>query len=502
MKSKSGKLITFMAGILALFIFFSSVFHSSITTAASFIDNLPAGYQVYSGRLLAGRACTCSTGGISGGPPPLPPCNIDPCFGSSITRYAWVDTKVPGIDSAYCDERRKTIPQGTPPCFELDGDDALIISGSMSPIQALTYYSFTFYQGFTNTTQAAPDSYELVQASVNLGLNNTSLKQGPKGKYVVVATASTHTFNAIKKALNATGVPNEIINSYYVPASVTDLGTIAYPNQLSFLLRLSSQNLEERNQVNAFVQETIPATKVTFVKGPRASGNITFDNIPKWENRLRATDIEYKLGLDRSLAALEQAVTNVYAQQGYTVKARLPESPFRLDTTECRTTPVSCAYDSPDALYSSYPCDFSPTALKTGNCYYELRTSNNNDDVLMLLGVNHSLVGYKTLIAYSSEESKPIPGSKDGSFSFIGLSTQGSANQYLSTQNAANLYAVKIARDCGTEAYCAPVPFLGNADDITGFYLNRRLYLDKVTRTAPNPANLVPSILIWFERNT
>jgi hypothetical protein len=499
MKSKSGKLITFLTGIVALAIFVYGVFHPSITRAASFLDNLPADYGVYSGRLLAGRACTCSTGGISGGPPPPPPCNIDPCFGSSITRYAWVDTNAPGIDSTYCDERRQSNAQGTPPCFQLDGDDALIISGSMSPIQALSYYSFTFYQSFTNSEQA-PDNYNLVQASVNLGLNNSNLKQGPNGAYYLVVTANTNTFNVVKRALNAAGVPNAIINTYYVPASVTNLGTASYPDQLSLLLRLSSQTVAERQQVNTFVQQTIPATKVTFIKGPRVYGNVTFNNIPQWENRLRATDIEYKLGLDRNLAALEQAVTNAYAHQGYSVKARLTESPLHVDTNECRTTPTSCAYDSPDALYSSYPCDFSPTLLKTGNCYYQLRT-DSNDDILVLLGINHSLVGYKTLAAYISEESKPIPGSKDGSFSFVGLSTKGSANQYLSTANASQLYAVKIARDCGNELYCAAVPFLGNPGDLTGFYLNHRVYLDKVTYTAPNPANLVPSILIWFERN-
>ncbi|HEY9632049.1 MAG TPA: hypothetical protein V6D14_01500 [Coleofasciculaceae cyanobacterium] len=498
MRIKPTKLISLLSGTLALVIVVYSVFHSGITIAASFADNLPPGYTVYPGQLAIGKACTCATGGISGAPAPPPPCNVEPCFGSSNTRYAWVTTSTPGIDSKFCNELRKSRSQSAiPPCFQLDGDDALVLSGSMAPAQNLTYYSFNLYQSFTYSNKF-PSNYAGIQTSVNIGLNNSNLRIGNNGQYVLIVTASTSTLNTIKNALKTAGVPDQIVSSYLVPASVANLGTLYYPDQLSFLLRLTAQSDAERQQLNTFLQQNARATKIAFVKGPGIKGDITFNDIPKWENRLGVNKLEYSLGLDKKLTALEQVVTNSYAKQGYKLKARLPEKLVHADPNSCRATPETCAYDSPDALYISYPCDFSPTALRTGNCYYQL--PGNSDDVLMLLGVNHPLVSTKPLATYFSEESKAIPGSKDGTFSFVGLYTKGSANQYLQPSNGANLYAVKIARDCGTQPYCAAVPYLGGIPEKTGFYILGRIYLDKNIKTAPNPENLVPSVLLWFTK--
>lgn len=123
----------------------------------------------------------------------------------------------------------------------------------------------------------------------------------------------------------------------------------------------------------------------------------------------------------------------------------------------------------------------------------------------MLLGVNHSLVGGKTLATYISQESRTSDSnSQDGTFTFVGLYTRGSANQYLTRRNRrkdSNLYAIKIARNCGSSLYCAAVPYLGGTPENTGFYLTGRIYLDKVTKSASNPANLVPSILLWLTKN-
>jgi hypothetical protein len=103
-----------------------------------------------------------------------------------------------------------------------------------------------------------------------------------------------------------------------------------------------------------------------------------------------------------------------------------------------------------------------------------------------------------------SFESKEDTGSLDGTFSFVGLYTQGSAQQYIASHNSANLYAVKIARSCGSgELYCAAVPYLGDTGtpEKTGFFILGRTYLGKLTATAPNPGNLVPATLLWFTKS-
>ncbi len=496
MKIKSGKLISFLSCTVALLIFFYGLIHSSATTAQpSFVNNLPAGYTPYSGQLATNSSCTCSTGGISGAPPPiLPPCDTTFCYGSSSnTIYGWFSTTAEGINSTLAACER-------PPCFQLDGDDAVVVSGTMSPIQDLTYYSFTIYQGLSPKNHQSSTRYTPIQSSVNLGVNNSNLKTGFNGQYVLIVAANTNTLEVIKNSLRTTGVPDPIINSYLIPASVANVGTSNSPDQLSFLLRLTPQSEAEIQQVTTFVQQTLPTTEVFFIKGPGVNGDVTFDDLPQWEDTLRVNDIEYKTGLDQQLTALEQAVTSVYAQQGYSVKARLTESLVHVDPNECRATSESCKYDSPDALYTGFPCDFSPISLPLGD-YCNIQLGTNSDDVLMLLGVDHSLVGAQ-IATYFSEESEIVPGSKDGTFSFVGLYTQGSATPYLPSLRAAKLYAVKIARSCGSgELYCAAVPYLGETQEKTGFYTIGRIYLDKVTDTAPNPANLLPGTLLWFTRN-
>lgn len=368
----------------------------------------------------------------------------------------------------------------------------------MSPVQNLTYYSFTVYQSYTQNS-LSPSQYTQIGSSVGLSLNRESLKLDANGKYVLIVTASTNTLNAIKDSLRATGVPDQIINSYLIPTSIANLGSTPYPDQLSLLLRLTSQSDTERKQVESFVKKTAPLTQVLFIKAPGINGDITFDNLLKWEDTLRADNVEYRTGTYRRLRELEQAVTKAYNRQGYKQKARLIESFFHIPPELCRKNFSSCNYDSSDALYTRFSCDFAPSPSLAGkNCNIQLGANSN--DVLMLLGVNHSLVGDQTLATYISQESKTTKGD-DSTFTFVGSYTQGSASQYLAKQKAADLYAVKITRNCGNELYCVGIPYRGLTPEKTGFYLSGRIYLDKVSKSGPNPANLVPSVLLWFTRS-
>lgn len=499
MKRKLNRIIALLAGTLTLLLFVYLPFHSQPTTAQnSFISNLPAGYVAYPGSLAIGKYCTCSTGGISGAPPGPPPCNTSTCFGSSNTRYAWVNTNTVGIRSAVCDEQKQKI-KGLPPCFQLDGDDALVISGSISPLQNLAYYSFNIYQTLAYN-EASQSKYTPIQASVNLGFNNSNLQQGANGKYVLIFAANTNTINVVKQSLRATGVPDAIINTYLVPSSVANLGNSSYPEQLSLLLRLTAQSETERQQVNTFIQKTAPATAVIFIKGPGKTGDVTFNNLRKWENTIRVNSLEYRLGLDQNLAELERNVKLKYAQQGYRLKARIPEKLLHVEPNECRANFKGCVFDSPDAVYTSFPCEFSPGKVRNGNC--QITLEKNSDDVVMWLGVDHTLVGQKTLAAYWSGESQGFREGNDGTFSFVGLYTQGSAKQYMRPSKAHNLYAVKISRNCGKQPFCAAVPYrTGPKDDRIGFIIVGRTYLDKLTGSGPNPANLVPSALLWFTKS-
>ena len=500
MKINSKKLISLLTVTIAVFILLFGLLSPNKAESATFSENLPAGYTAYPGQLVMGKSCSCATGTISGAPAPPPPCETDPCFGSSRTRYGSIATNIEGIYSPFCQEQYQA-GFTVPPCFQLDGDDAMLISGSLSTVQGLSFYSFTLYQSFTYNSDF-DSNYAATAASVNLSLNNANLKMGGDGKYVVIVTANTNTLNVVKKALRDSGVPDSIVNPYLVPASMTNVGSSDYPDQLSFIARFTAESQAEKQQIENFVQQGAPATKVAFIKGPGINGDVSVANLPKWEDKLVPNSVEYTRKLDQKQTMLEQAVTNSYTQKGYSLKARLTQNMIHVDPAACISTPEYCAYDSPDALYSAFPCDFAPGPVDTLGC--TIRLEKDSQDVLMLLGVDHSLFVNKTLAAYLSFESKEDTGSLDGTFSFVGLYTQGSAQQYIASHNSANLYAVKIARSCGSgELYCAAVPYLGDTGtpEKTGFFILGRTYLGKLTATAPNPGNLVPATLLWFTKS-
>lgn len=501
------KTLFFLVPAIALSLFIYTLFNSGITTAQStFAGNLPPGYALYSGQLLMGKSCSCATGAITGAPSLPPSCGTNRCFGNSYTRYGVISTNADAVKSTTCDVIKQATGRNIPPCFQLDGDDAVVITGSLSPVQNLAYYSYTLYQNLTADSRS-PTAYTFIESSVGTTPNISNFKLGSNGKYALIMTASTSTLNIIKSALLNSGVPDAITNSYLIPTEVTNVGKTDYPDQLSLQLRLTYQSEPEKQNIINFVEQTAPATRVLFVKAPGTNGDITFNNISSWEDTLRADDIEYRTRLDQRLNLLEQSVTNTYLRRGFTLKARLLQSLRHVDPNECRESLTDCAFDSPDALYSSFPCDFSPTELSSGNCNIQLGL--NNEDVLMLIGVDHTLVGDQTLAAYFSQESKAIPGSKDGTFSFMGLHTQNSAKQYWPRTQGDNLYAVKIARYCGRAPFCAAVPYQRYApdqprfypDQDTGFYIVGRIYLDKATGSGPNPANLIPAILLWFTKS-
>lgn len=520
MKKKFGMMVSFLSVLVAVFILIYTLMNSIPATAQSsaFANNLPAGYTVYPGGLIMSKSCSCSSASITGAPAPPPPCNTTPCFGSSYTRYGWIVAKDANINSRFCLDLLQVSQLPVPPCFQLDGDDAIVISGNMAPVKDISFYSYTFYQSFKYNPQFT-NNYGATAASINLNLNKANLKMGNQGKYVVIVTANTTTLNVVKQALREIGTPDSIMNTYLVPAQFTNVGINYYPDQLSLLLRLTSQSTEERQQVDDFsaLEEPAaadPATKVIIIKGPGLQGDVTEASLPKWEDQLRSTPIEYTLELDQKLAQLEQNVVNSYLQQGYRLKTngsqeiRLTQDLIHVEPAECIGEPKYCAYDAPDAIYTAFPCDFAPGPVPTLGCNVQI--GRNSDDVLMLLGVEHSLVGatgaanvlgVKPLAAYISFESRQALGSNDSGFSFVGAYTRYSANQYIQGKDVNKLYAVKIARNCDNQLFCAAIPFKQDTPEAVGFHLLGRIYLDKNTGTAPNPANLVPARLLWFTKN-
>ncbi|WP_315784815.1 hypothetical protein [Fischerella sp. JS2] len=488
------KLVSLLAGTAAVV----GCLSGKATANSTFQENLPPGYQLSAGTLVVGQSCSCASFGLPGAPsaPPCAPTEGNLCFGSSNTRYAWAYTDVAGIKGEKCAEKQNEgLMIG--PCFQLDGDDAVVIYGK-TPDQ-ITYYSMTLYNSLAYNPSSS--DYAITMASINLDLNNRNLQTTTSSpfnsNYALVITSNTNTFNVVKNALIKSGIPAKAINSYLFPAKYANAATTTNPTQLSFLFRMTTQTAQERQRVNAFVEQTAPNTKVVFVKSPGTTGDVTDANLKRWEDNLRIDNSEYQKLLDQKLNSLQANVVSYYQQQGYTLKHTITETIKHSDPVACNENFGFCAYDSPNALYTSYTCDFSPVVTAVG-CGFVLE----NGDFLMLIGVDHSTVvtdPNKGLATYFSYESKGFANGQ--TFSFVGLNTQGSANRFFSSGDGTNLFAIRInPYSCANDPYCV-IPFNQGTPQENTFFLLGRVYLDHVTATGPNPANLIPARVLWFTKN-
>lgn len=248
---------------------------------------------------------------------------------------------------------------------------------------------------------------------------------------------------------------------------------------------------------NIKIYENIPepVVKAAFIKGPRQTGNVT--DVPDWTETLRNNPVE--LSLSSNLDTLQQRVLNTYAQQGYALKQTLTEEIRRVDSDLARANDEFGAYDSPDANYTSFRGGEEDPVLGS------IIRFESDDDILIIIGADHTITGDDTNATYWSYESKSVGRSKPETFSFTNRYTINSATQFLSPEVAQDLFAVKITRSNifgAGQPYTVNIPFQpGTTAQQNQFSLVGRIYLDKVTGSAPNPANILPSRILWLTKN-
>jgi hypothetical protein len=497
---------------------------SNSSGGGSFIGNLPVGYQAFSGTLIRTDDFTTAVeGGIYGAPPPETASGDAVSFGNPITRYAWAYTPQPGIGYDY---RPQESGFQIPPSFQLDGDDALVLFGRTSP--SISYMSLNLYNTLRPRSDGAEgkvDGYMYSGSSIGLGLNQTNLRttkdngEAPfNNQFALIVTSNITTRDQIQASLIRTGIPGTIINSYLFPENFADVGKTEKPNQLSFLLRYTFQTESERQIIDQYM-ENIPAIRnpvdfdeytlqsygsnvanpvinVAFVKGPKQNGDVT--TIPNWTDTLRDNPVELSLG--SNLDTLQQSVLNTYAQQGYTLKQALNEEIRHVDSDVTRATDQFGAYDSPDANYTFFRGGEENPVLGS------IIRFESDDDILIMIGADHTITGDNTNATHWSYESKPVVLSNPKTFSFTNYYTTNSAAQFVSPEVAQDLFAVKIARSNifgGGQPYTVNIPVdSGTTPQQNQFVVLGRVYLDKITGSGPNPANLLPSRILWLTKSS
>jgi hypothetical protein len=406
-----------------------------------------------------------------------PPCGDNPnCVGANpITQYGYA------ILPSAAGSR----------LFSLNGDDAFVVFGFAPP--AITYYSFEPFQYLKFNPQTG--QYFATYSNIGLGLNQLTINTlgGPNDQPFALIVASDHTLAyTVHKALLEAGVPEGMISHLLIPSQFANNGQ-PDPDMLAFLIRLTYRTPQEEQLITNYINQTPPPMGLIFFGGLGSTGNVMDSDLPEWGDFERLDSSELNAGVGADLDILVNQVIATYQAQGYTLKNTGAESLSVYDPQrDCRDVYQNCFIASPDAAYAYFYCPPGSQSL----CGITL---SNSTDFVIIAGVDHHRYAGDTLATYFMHTAFT---KYRGTISpMLDLDMEGSATQYLGGTGVdpTNLYAVKLSRSCNGSPYCVELPSgTGGVPLSSPFTVTSRIYLDKVTGTAPNPADFVPAKLLWF----
>ena len=362
--------------------------------------------------------------------------------------------------------------------FPMSGNDAILIGGRT--ISDAMYFNFILNQ---DDRWDGEGGREMTESSIGLGINHLTLNTldpDPFGaRFMMIVTASTTTATILKNALMDFGFPAEMINEdlFHRDFANGHMGEMA--DNLAFMYRISSAN-------EAILDEYItdPPVSGWIVRG----ATITMGDVVSVEEWVPRSDMAEWGGGDDLFTLLKGIVTYYWPE--YEMPDRLViETSGHIDPEDCRgetAHPEKCHYDNPDSLYNSFRQ--SGGALCTPYL-------DDEDDFVMIVGVNHHLYGIETYFSYFINRERdmfPIAG-------FLGVDVVGSARRFW-PETGDQFFAYKVALNCHGDPWCLELP-TGEDGIEPGerFFVSGRTYLDPVSMTGPDPDNFVPAYLLWYE---
>ena len=364
--------------------------------------------------------------------------------------------------------------------FQMSGNDVIVVVGKT--ISDARYMSFQLYQ----IDRYVPgEGREETESSIGLGINNLTLNYyGPDpfdGYFVMIVSASTAAGGSVKDYFINSGVPPGAINEYYFHRDFANGRLVDTADNLTFMYRITCA---EDAALAAFLEST--PLKYYLIQGETsATGDV--DSMEEWAPRPDSTELDQE---DDLMTLLERIILHYWPQYGMPHKVA-SESIRHMNPNECRAEdalPGTCHYETPDALYNSF--NYSPT-------YGISPQLDDEDDFVLIVGVNHTLFGLNTYygyFVYPVRHSVSSPG-------FIDSEVAGSAQPYW-PEAGDRFFAYKFGLNCEGDPWCVDIASLEQAiEPGENFNINGRIYLDPLSMTGPNPSNFVPSIMLWYKGN-
>ncbi|MEO8553615.1 MAG: hypothetical protein ABI678_26760 [Kofleriaceae bacterium] len=362
-------------------------------------------------------------------------------------------------------------PDGLSDAFRLRADEAIVFVGKTPP--PARYFGFTPY---LNDRDDGNGGRRLVAASLSETLNDlviaTDRPPGFDARTAIIMTGDAGTEAKVRAALVAAGFPSGAINTLVFDPALSHFGSDAGADTFSVLFRVALP--DDAAALEAYIAQ--PGGHVWRVtpQGPPAPSPLPSPTArPK-----NVTNTETALA--PSVDALASAIVAAYPD--YTAE-ELPVDDGVPDPEACIAGTGVCAFDNRD---TTYPAS-RPSIL-----------FQRDSDFYVVFGVDHAVankVEYANVSVYALQHLVGIASAANPRY-------PGSAQPYASV-NADQMYAYKIARSCGSDPYCLPIPV---GDCPAGIQNNAlgsiafRTYLEPATATAPSPTTLVRDRVLRFRK--
>lgn len=367
--------------------------------------------------------------------------------------------------------------QGWSQVWRLREDEAVVYVGVTPP--KARYFGFTPY--LFDRDLGDPERH-IAFASLSETLNNGVIgvdSSAGGGVFdrpvVIVAAANAETDARVRGALRAAGWPEEAINTIVIDPAKSQFGLEEEADTFGLLFRVAVfENEAEGEQYLA----ALPGTVL------RVTPNTALPASPLPSPTVRPKDTSHdESGLSSSLNQLGAAIVAAYPD--YDAK-HLVVTEGTPDPDACIQGTSVCAGDNRDTIYPS----ILPRVL-----------FQQDTDFYVAYGVNHAMSGkasYANASVYAMHHLVGVASVTDAQYA-------GSATDYVpSGPNTDQLYAWKIARDCGTDPHCLSVPDAGCPTGVQTGELGAiafRLYLEPTTHTAADPSTVILDRIIRFEAN-
>jgi hypothetical protein len=407
-------------------------------------------------------------------------------------------TPIPGYDSAlYSNNQRYLqllVPQSAQykdqltTVFQLDPAEAIVLIGLTPPPER--YFGFTPFL----RKRVMPDGKKQpLWATVGDSVNNATVKTTGSTPFdspvALIFTPDRGTDSRVRKALQRAGYPAAIINTVVFPASLLNLGYGDTGDEFAVVLRNALWEEGAEDDGEAYIDN--PPLSLYRVTPTTATVANPFPMPPLRVRGTGQTEMGLMKALDRLRDAIIDSVTAVNPGYSHKEFGTEPKNYEGYDYIQRGIDPLGDARDAL-GLFAGY--------LPEWDLGDEITL--DDDEFLVVYGVNHVATGKATymnfnLYASRPEDGKvPIGGADDTTFA-------GSAAAYLPSDPAADrMYAFKVSRNCGNEPNCLPLalddcPRL-TIDKDTVLGLLFRMYLEPATKVGAAMPEILYDRVIKF----